>query len=225
MVSTTRCTSSATLRSRSGEPSLPWNIYWPRCWSRFCDQSAGLQCRAAQRERRLYRCRWWRCGFPTAPHHRAFCVFETGGKIAFKFDTARVGTGSSFVATSFILTLATAAILDSPSNSSRCASQVSRNRFSYRDSSNHAPRCSVGQGFVTINCVLVTYLQTTVVFGHDRGMLQKMGFVVLLLTAGFLVGCGTSTLGRVAAKSRHGQAFRAMGTRVPRPATMRSRRR
>jgi len=26
-------------------------------------------------------------------------------------------------------------------------------------------------------------------------MLQKMGFVVLLLTAGFLVGCGTSTLG------------------------------
>jgi hypothetical protein len=58
------------------------------------------------------------------------------------------------------------------------------------------PQDVVGvKGFVTINCVLVTYLQTTIVFEDDEEMLRKMGLIVLLLTAGFLIGCGTSTTG------------------------------
>ena len=51
------------------------------------------------------------------------------------------------------------------------------------------------KGFVTINCVKVTYLQTTCVFGMIGNMLQKMGVVALLLSAGFLAGCGISSWG------------------------------
>ena len=58
------------------------------------------------------------------------------------------------------------------------------------------PQDVVGvKGFVTINCVLVTYLQTTDVLGHDSGMLRKMGFILVLLTAGFTIGCGMSSFG------------------------------
>jgi hypothetical protein len=58
------------------------------------------------------------------------------------------------------------------------------------------PQYVVGvKGFVTINCVLVTDLQTTSVFSDDRKMLQKMGVVAVVLTAGFLIGCGMSTMG------------------------------
>jgi hypothetical protein len=51
------------------------------------------------------------------------------------------------------------------------------------------------KGFVSINCVLVTDLQTTDVFGHDSWVLRKMGFILVLLTAGFLMGCGMSSPG------------------------------
>jgi hypothetical protein len=58
------------------------------------------------------------------------------------------------------------------------------------------PQYVVGvKGFATINCVLVTYLQTTAVFVDDSHMVQKLGIVALLLTAGLLIGCGTSTTG------------------------------
>lgn len=58
------------------------------------------------------------------------------------------------------------------------------------------PQDVVGvKGFVTINCVRVTYLQTTHVFGMIGDMLQKTGVFVILLTAAFLVGCGVSTFG------------------------------
>jgi hypothetical protein len=59
------------------------------------------------------------------------------------------------------------------------------------------PQDVVGvKGFLTTSCVLVTDLQTTYVFRHDVGdMLQKSSLVALLLTAGFLTSCGTSTTG------------------------------
>ncbi len=41
MVSTTRCTSWATLVSRSGEPSLPWKYLLATILVAVCDQSAG----------------------------------------------------------------------------------------------------------------------------------------------------------------------------------------